>query len=72
MRKKAETRNVPITSLENSVLELYGLDQNAVESLSSTNLGDLVIINVTLKPDYPPCPRCGHEHPNVCNYVDKQ
>lgn len=71
MRKKAETRNVPITSLENSVLELYGLDQNAVESLSSTNLGDLVIINVTLKPDYPPCPRCGHEHPNVCNYVDK-
>lgn len=71
MLRQAKSPVMPMTSLENSVLELYALDQNAVESLSSTRQNDLVIIRTRLKPNYPPCPHCGHEHPLIGSYVDK-
>lgn len=29
------------------------------------------MVSVTLRPDYPPCPVCLHEHPVICSYIEK-
>ena len=68
-------KNPPVrilTSLENTVLELYGLNQNDVLELSSDRSGDLVLIRIKLKPHPSPCPVCGREDPVIESYIEKR
>lgn len=66
---KIEDRNNP--SFQHT-LDIFGLNFMDVEDMHLDKVKDgLYQLHIRLVPDYPPCPKCGHEHPHILNYVRK-
>lgn len=61
----------PRTSIENTAIEIFGLTQADVQSLSAERNGTMTKLDVTLTPDYPKCPHCGCDHPKIYSYITK-
>lgn len=64
--------SIPHTAAENTAIELFGLSHCDVEQISTQFIPHApALIHITLAPDYPQCPRCHYEKPNISRYVDK-
>lgn len=74
MSKRKGSASQVTNSRENAVLDLFGLGGSDVQFLSSTYVKeqDLWIVELTLKPDYPPCPQCGTEETVITSYISKR
>ena len=60
------------SSEKQAVLELFNLDRDRVEDISYYNLNGDTVIEVLLRPDYPPCPDCGWKNPQIKEYILKK
>lgn len=60
-----------LTSTETAAIELFALNAADIQHISTQTRDGLTMIEVTLVPDYPKCPRCGEENPRIINYVTK-
>ena len=58
-------------SLENTAIELFGLDPSVIQHISTAHGIDQILVEVTLRPDFPPCPRCGSHRIVVYNYTPR-
>lgn len=68
----AKNQNIPHHSAENTAIELFGLNQCDIQTISTQFVKNgPMIIHVTLKPDNRECTRCHHKEPKISNYVDK-
>ena len=54
------------------ILDLFNLENTDVMSLECENVNDTMNITVVLNPDYLPCPDCGHDKPEILQYVKKK
>ena len=58
-------------SLENTALELFGLDASRVQNISTSPGIGQMLVEVTLVPAFPECPRCGGHNIVVFNYTPR-
>lgn len=61
-----------LKSDETFVLELFGLENEEVQSISYSNINETAVIDVLLVSHPIPCPDCGCVHPRIKNYVKKK
>ncbi|WP_276904980.1 hypothetical protein [Faecalibaculum rodentium] len=57
--------------LENAALELFGLDPSRVQNISISPGIRHMLVEVTLVPTFPECPRCGGPYIVVYNYTPR-
>lgn len=57
---------------KSAILELFNLDYANVENASYSNQGGTAVVDVLLRPDYPPCPDCGCTSPVIKEYQLKK
>ena len=69
--ERRPTMNI-LSNDEQFVLQLFGLENEDVQSIQYMPAGDIAMVDITLAPHPIKCPECSYDSPKVKNYVLKK
>ncbi len=64
--------SMALSDKQHDILELFNLESEDIENVNYRNDGVNIIVDLSLRPDYPPCPDCGNTEVVIKGYELKK